>query len=76
MPVIMGMDPHERSATLEVLNEVGDVLTTGSSALTKSDMPKCWQPGGDSVTGCGRWKAVVASVGISLTGWSMTVRWR
>ena len=29
MPVIIGMDPHKRSATIEVINEVGDVLMTG-----------------------------------------------
>lgn len=29
MPVIIGMDPHKRSATIEVINEVGDILTTG-----------------------------------------------
>lgn len=56
MPVIIGMDPHKRSATIEVINEVGDVLMTGSPARTRSDMPKCRRPGADSVTGCGRWK--------------------
>jgi hypothetical protein len=29
MPVIIGMDPHKRSATIEAINEVGDILTTG-----------------------------------------------
>lgn len=28
MSVIIGMDPHKRSATIEVLDELGDVLTT------------------------------------------------
>jgi transposase len=30
MPVIIGMDPHKRSATIEVINELGDILTTGN----------------------------------------------
>ncbi|MEV7099664.1 IS110 family transposase [Amycolatopsis sp. NPDC051045] len=29
MPVIIGMDPHKRSATIEVVNERGDVVTIG-----------------------------------------------
>ncbi|WP_350310703.1 transposase [Amycolatopsis sp. RTGN1] len=29
MPVIIGMDPHERSATIEVIDERGDMLTVG-----------------------------------------------
>ncbi|MEV7042712.1 transposase [Amycolatopsis sp. NPDC051061] len=29
MPVIIGMDPHKRSATIEVINEFGDMVTVG-----------------------------------------------
>ena len=29
MPVIIGMDPHKRSATIEVINERGDVVAAG-----------------------------------------------
>jgi transposase len=29
MPVIIGMDPHKRSATIEVIDELGEILTTG-----------------------------------------------
>ncbi|MDX3191837.1 transposase [Streptomyces sp. MN03-5084-2B] len=29
MPVIIGMDPHKRSATIEVIDEFGDILRTG-----------------------------------------------
>ncbi|WP_284748218.1 hypothetical protein [Amycolatopsis sp. RTGN1] len=29
MPVIIGMDPHKRSATIEVINEIGDIIMTG-----------------------------------------------
>ena len=29
MPVIIGMDPHERSATIEVINELGNMITAG-----------------------------------------------
>ncbi|MEV4055971.1 transposase [Amycolatopsis sp. NPDC049688] len=29
MPVIIGMDPHKRSAAIEVINEFGDMLRTG-----------------------------------------------
>jgi hypothetical protein len=29
MPVIIGMDPHKRSATIEMINEVGAVIETG-----------------------------------------------
>jgi len=29
MPVIIGMDPHKRSATIEVINELGDILASG-----------------------------------------------
>jgi transposase len=31
--VVIGMDPHKRSATIEVLDEVETVLMTGSSYL-------------------------------------------
>ena len=29
MAVIIGMDPHERSATVEVITEPGEVVTLG-----------------------------------------------
>ncbi|SMC85671.1 IS110 family transposase [Lentzea albidocapillata] len=29
MPVIIGMDPHKRSATIEVINELGNMITAG-----------------------------------------------
>lgn len=29
MPVIIGMDPHKRSATVEVINELGNMITAG-----------------------------------------------
>ena len=29
MAVIIGMDPHKRSATIEVINRLGDMITVG-----------------------------------------------
>lgn len=35
MPVIIGMDPHKRSATIEVINERGDMVTVGKFGTDK-----------------------------------------
>ena len=67
-------EPDERSATIEVINELGDVIAAENSARIRSDMPRCWSPGADSVTGWGRLRAVTASAGISPTGWLATAR--
>ncbi len=29
MPVIIGMDPHKRSATIEIIDKTGRILTAG-----------------------------------------------
>ncbi len=39
MPVIIGMDPHKRSATIEVINELGDIIMTGNFAAMQKNRP-------------------------------------
>jgi transposase len=36
MPVIIGMDPHERSATIEVIDELGGILVAGKFGTDQS----------------------------------------
>lgn len=36
MPVIIGMDPHKRSATVEVITELGEVVTVGKFGTDQS----------------------------------------
>ena len=36
MPVIIGMDPHKRSATVEVITELGEVVTVGRFGTDQS----------------------------------------
>jgi hypothetical protein len=47
--VIMGMDPHKRSATIEVINELGDILAGGWRRCASSNIASrtlstlaCW----------------------------------
>ncbi|MCR6483210.1 hypothetical protein M8542_10315 [Amycolatopsis sp. OK19-0408] len=35
MPVIIGMEPHKRSATVEVITDLGEVVTLGKFGADK-----------------------------------------
>ncbi len=118
-PVIIGMDPHKWSATIEIIDGREHVLHTGrfgtdqdgyhrmlttgrrhtqrlwavescqgigrhfaqrvvADGETVVDVPAKLGAGAGvrhrPVTGCGRWKAVMASAGTSPTAWSTTAR--
>ena len=74
MSVIIGMDPHKRSATIEVVDEQAVVLAAGRFALIRPATPGCSPRAGSSRTGRGRPGAATASVGISRTALFMTAR--
>ncbi len=41
MGVIIGMDPHKRSATIEVVDERGQMLAWGGTEPTRPATPRC-----------------------------------
>ena len=51
MGVIIGMDPHKRSATIEVIDERPWCWRQAGTARTRPGMPKCWPRCGRSRTG-------------------------
>lgn len=69
MPVIIGMDPHKRSATIEVINELGNVITAGKFGTDRIGYAEMLATGrrfSDRVWG--RSRAATASAAISPTG--------
>ncbi|MFF0637274.1 hypothetical protein ACFYTS_32800 [Nocardia sp. NPDC004151] len=72
MTVIIGMDPHKRSATIEALDPTGKVLATGRYTTDNAGYAEMLTAENNSRTGSGRWKAATASVGTSRTAWSTT----
>jgi hypothetical protein len=63
--VIIGMDPHKRSATIEIVN-VGRrfSLRAGSAPTTATATGPCSRQGAGIRSGSGRWKAATASAGL------------
>src|SRR6266536_2507721 len=74
MTVIIGMDPHKSSATIEVVDERGRALAWAGTAPTSPATRRCSPPAAGSPTGSGRWRGATASVGTSPTGWCTTAR--
>ena len=74
MAVIIGMDPHKRSATIEVVDERGRVLAAGRFGTDKAGYAEMLAAGREHPSGCGRWRAATASASTSRTGWCMTAR--
>ena len=72
--VIIGMDPHERSATIEVIDERGTVLSTGRFGTDKvgyRDMLAEGRRFGERVWAI---EGATASANTSRTAWSTTAR--
>jgi transposase len=61
--VIIGMDPHKRSATIEVIDERETVLAQGRFGTDSDGYRMMLVLGGGSGSGSGRWRAATASVG-------------
>jgi acetyl-CoA synthetase len=70
--VIIGMDPHKRSATIEVIDERGAALAKGRFGTDKVGYREMLGEGRRFADRCGRSRAVTASVSTSLTVWCMT----
>ncbi|WP_327100529.1 hypothetical protein OIE68_18120 [Nocardia vinacea] len=74
MTVIVGMDPHERSATIEIIDKTGRILATGRYATTPSDTRKCSTPHNDSPIESGQSRAATASADTSVRAWPSSSR--
>ena len=72
--VVIGMDPHKRSATIEVLDDDAQRLMAGRFGTTARAIGYCWRRGGSSRSGCGRSRAARGWAGILRSGWSPTGR--
>ena len=49
--VVIGMDPHKRSATIEVLDDDAQRLMAGRFGTTARAIGYCWRRGGSSRSG-------------------------
>ena len=74
--VVIGMDPHKRSATIEVVDEREGYLRPVGSVPAGKVIGSCWPPAVSTRSGCGRWRDARAWAAISLSGWwLMANRW-
>ena len=55
--VMIGTDPHKRSATIEVRDEREILLATGRFGMDRPAIGSCWGMCGSGRRGCGRWRA-------------------
>ncbi len=72
--VIIGMDPHKRSATIEIINGREKVLAQGRFGTDRDGYAAMLKRAGSTRIGSGRWRAATASAGTSPNGWSLTAR--
>jgi hypothetical protein len=70
--VVIGMDPHWRSATIEALDERERVLATGRFGTDREGYRDLLAAGRRCRTGCGRSRAAKKLAGIWRSGWSPT----
>jgi hypothetical protein len=68
MGVIIGMDPHQRPATIEVAGEHAHVLAVGRYGTGKAGYGEMLKAGRKSRTGSGRLRAAMGPAGTSRTG--------
>ena len=61
--VIIGTDPHKRSATIEVRDEREVLLATGRFPMDKTGYQQLLGMCGSGRTGSGRWKVPTAPAG-------------
>lgn len=69
-PVIIGMDPHKRSATVEITNGREQVLDTGRFGTDRDGYRRMLAVGHEHKGGSGLWRAARASGGTWLSAWS------
>jgi hypothetical protein len=74
MDVIIGTDPHKRSATIEIVDERGHMLAVGRFSTDNIGYADMLAAGREHRDRCGRWRAVTASASTSPTGLFMTAR--
>ena len=74
MAVIIGMDPHKRSATIEVIDQRAQRLEVDRFGTDKAGYAELLAAGRKYRIGCGQLRAATASVSTSRTGWCMTAR--
>ncbi|MDQ4103442.1 MAG: hypothetical protein M3186_06950 [Actinomycetota bacterium] len=67
MAVIIGMGPHKRSATIEVIDDRGQVLAAGKYGTDKTGYAEMVKAGWRSHSGCGRSRVVTALADTSRT---------
>src|SRR5690606_29728125 len=70
--VIIGVDPHKLSATIEIVDRQERLVATGRFAPTSAGTPRCGPTSAPFRTGCGRWRAPTAPAGRWPSGWSRT----
>jgi hypothetical protein len=70
--VIIGMDPHKRSATIEVINDREKVLGQGRFSTDRDDYPTMLKLGRQHEDRIWAVEAATASVNTSPSGWSPT----
>jgi hypothetical protein len=74
MPVIIGRDPHKRSATIEVVDERAQILAVGRFGTDKVGYGEMLAAGREYPDRITRSRAATASASTSRTGWSTTAR--
>ena len=60
MGVIIGMDPHKRSATIEVVDERGTLVAGGRYGTDKLGYAEMLTAAGGWPSAPGRWRAAMA----------------
>lgn len=68
--VIIGMDPHKGSPTIEIIDEREQALHRGRLPLVVRAIGRCWRWGVNTTSGLGPSKDVRASIGTWPSGWS------
>lgn len=74
MPVIIGMGPHKRSATIEVINELGDVIVAGRFGTDQRGYAEMLVAGSRFADRVWAVEAATASASTSRTGWFTAAR--
>ncbi len=72
--VVIGMDPHKRSATIEVLDDDEQPLMGGRFGTDSEGYRLLLAAAGSSRSGCGRSRAARGWAGTWPSGWSPTAR--
>ncbi len=71
-PVVIGMDPHKRTVTIEVMTPTEQVVGHGRFTTDEAGLPRCWSTLGVGLSGRGRSRVAKGSGG---TSWPGCCRW-